>query len=557
MNKFELINPSVARVLDPQLRDFLMRNPIADKNDSIEYRLSRIRDNIRKATINGNSWYLNKLLKEAEELQKVLMRPITWVENGDVFIRPGYIPYLMDDIKLTVEPENGLVYLYTLPKPRPYPMAKPLKYKPYPYQQKAVELLLTMRHATIESATGTGKTIMIVMLAQKLGLKTIVVTPFVPIFEQIYEEFVYYFGSGSVGVYGGGKKKNPRANFVIAVSDSIASINPEDEKAMEYFKGFDVAIFDEAHTLSAETLEAMAFGPLAHIPYRYFFTGTHTRPDGLNNLLQAITGPVVMRYKTKDAIADGVICPFKVRVIDVESDYEGEIDKKDVMAVKRAHFLYNNNIAKAIADTIVRNVVVGDKKRSALVLVSEIRQIYLLYKALLRALQGVDVGKNVFDVMAVATSTISKEAVIKAILPDSVRKKIGRRIKSANFVNAVKNAGLLEPEDWEFVEFIEKSSIPQSIEDFNMGRKRVLVGTTAISTGVNIFPTHLTFNWQGGSSEVTCKQGAIGRSVRRLDLSPYKEYHDPKPFSLIIDFNVKGQPILYNMLKKRLQYYEE
>lgn len=261
-------------------------------------------------------------------------------------------------------------------------------------------------------------------------------------------------------------------------------------------------------------------------------------------------------YRVKKMYLDvkSDICPFKVKVVDVESSFEGYVNTKDAMAIKRAHFLYNDNIAKLIAETVYHNIIKDDKKRSALVLVNETRQIYLLYHALNSIMSGT--GKSVFDVVAVATATTNKESVVRAMMPDETRKRLSRK-KGSALISVVKDSNLLSEEEWKFVDFVEKSDIESAVEDFNLGKKRVLIGTTAISTGVNIFPTHFTFNWQGGSSEIACKQGAIGRSVRRLELSKYKDYHDPKPFSLIIDFNVLNQPVLYSMLKKRLQYYEE
>lgn len=562
MTKFEIITPSIAKVVDPQLKQLLRDKPLQDKNMFLSYRLNKIQNHLQKALLNHNYKYAIKLEKEQKELMQSLYRPISWIDNdnNEVYIRPGYIPYLDDSIKLTIQPESPYVeYKYNLPKPRPYPYYRPLKYTPYPYQLQALNLLLQHRHATVEMATGTGKTLLMIMLAQKLGLKTIIVTPFVSIFQQILDEFTYYFGSSAVGVYGGGKKKNPNARFVIAVSDSIANIT-SNHKDFEYFKSFEVAIFDEAHTLSAETLEAMAFGPLSEVPYRYFLTGTHTRPDGLTELLKAITGPVIMRYDTAQAIKDGYICPFKIKIINVPKPNYNDIniDEKDVLSVKRWYFLYNENIAKVIADNLMHNIIIpGDKnRRSSLILVNEIKQIYLLYKILYEQLQNYNMAHlRLNDLIAVAVSTTTEEAVIRAIIPESIKKKY-RYVKNLAFYIKSNNLFLGDIEK-SFIELIINSDISQSINDFNLGKKRILIGTSAISTGVNLFPTHFTFNWQGGSSEIACKQGAIGRSIRKLELSPYANLHEPKPFAIIIDFNVQNQPILYTMLKKRLKYYAE
>jgi hypothetical protein len=84
-----------------------------------------------------------------------------------------------------------------------------------------------------------------------------------------------------------------------------------------------------------------------------------------------------------------------------------------------------------------------------------------------------------------------------------------------------------------------------------------LIGTRAIATGTNLYPTHNTVNWVGGSSEIITKQGAIGRSTRKLEISKFSQFHEPKEESIIYDFEIKDEPILNNQLKKRIKYYQE
>jgi hypothetical protein len=46
----------------------------------------------------------------------------------------------------------------------------------------------------------------------------------------------------------------------------------------------------------------------------------------------------------------------------------------------------------------------------------------------------------------------------------------------------------------------------------------------------------------GGASEIRTKQGAVGRSVRKLKGTKYEKFHAPKDFSIIWDFKVLGVP---------------
>ena len=104
---------------------------------------------------------------------------------------------------------------------------------------------------------------------------------------------------------------------------------------------------------------------------------------------------------------------------------------------------------------------------------------------------------------------------------------------------------------------LEKVDLQDSVDKFNKGEAKVLIGTKAIATGTNIFPTFNVINWMGGSSEIVTKQGAMGRSTRKLELSKFKDLHKPKPCSMIFDFRVKGIPMLDKQLAKRVSFYQE
>jgi superfamily II DNA or RNA helicase len=113
---------------------------------------------------------------------------------------------------------------------------------------------------------------------------------------------------------------------------------------------------------------------------------------------------------------------------------------------------------------------------------------------------------------------------------------------------------------------LETRKVDQAVEAFNKGEVKILIGTSCIATGTNIYPTHNTINWVGGSSEVRTKQGAVGRSVRLLEKSEFKDLHKQKPISKIYDFRLTNVPkrranskpdILENHLQKRISMYKE
>ena len=111
---------------------------------------------------------------------------------------------------------------------------------------------------------------------------------------------------------------------------------------------------------------------------------------------------------------------------------------------------------------------------------------------------------------------------------------------------------------------LETRKVDDAVEVFNKGEARVLIGTSCIATGTNMYPVHNMINWVGGSSEVKTKQGAVGRSVRVLENSEFKDLHKEKPYAKIYDFKVvenqvneKAVGILEGHLQKRLKMYRE
>ena len=77
-----------------------------------------------------------------------------------------------------------------------------------PYQELALAALLKANHGAISLATGSGKSLVILNLVKKLGLKTLVVAPSVSIAEQLYRDFVKYVGKKYVGRFFSSKKES-------------------------------------------------------------------------------------------------------------------------------------------------------------------------------------------------------------------------------------------------------------------------------------------------------------------------------------------------------------
>lgn len=429
----------------------------------------------------------------AEELKKEVNKTLVFKEDGKYFIRPGSLSYL-NLPNTTVE--NTIKY----PKPKKIAWANPLPFDLHYYQEASAEELIKIIHGNVELCTGAGKSAIILKVCRETGFNTAIIAPSQSIFNELVEKFEFHFGKGNVGKFGDGKKKLGK-RFTICIGDSLSNVKPGTPE-WEFFSKMDMFCVDESHTWGADTLESVCHGVLSEVPYRMFFSGTQTRGDGGEKLLQSIIGPTVHTLTTKAAVEGGFICKHEYAIVNVESS-NPNIQSNDPLEMKRIHFLRNRNIARTIANLCNAT---GERGQQSLVLVEELSQIAMLIPLL--------------------------------------------RVPYA-YAHSEKNAGKLETGG------LEKVDRANSVELFNKNEVKVLIGTSCISTGTNIYPTHYTFNWVGGASEIKTKQGAVGRSVRLGNQNKYQHLCLPKEKAVIFDFNVHDVYIMVKHLEERIGFYNE
>jgi superfamily II DNA or RNA helicase len=453
-----------------------------------------------KKTLN-NQWFKQKNPVEweakCEELKEAINHCLVYTDRDGTYIRSGSVPYL---IEAGIIPESSVENKIQYPSFKPMAWAHMPKYNLHPYQKSTVEKLINERHGCAVLCTGAGKTLAILTIARNMGLKTLIITPSQSIFSEMVENCEHHFGRGNVGMLGDGKKKTDK-KITVCISKSITTLKPDSEH-YNNIKSAQLLLVDETHLFAAESLEEICHGVLSDIPYRFFFTGTHTRGDGSVKLLESITGKVVETLSTKQAVEGGYISDHEFRIVKVESD-KPKYKVSDPIAMKRAHFLRNSNISNFI--TKLSESVYNTKNEKTLVLVEELGQI-------------ADIIKVLKVPYAYAHSGTNKKEL----------EKLG--LKSVN--------------------------VQDEVEKFNKGEVAILIGTSCISTGTNIYPVHHCVNWQGGSSEIKTKQGAVGRSVRKLSGSGYERFHPEKTKAVIWDFDVQNVPTMTQQLKNRIRYYK-
>lgn len=382
---------------------------------------------------------------------------------------------------------------YKLPEPHLIPLDHLFKHKPRYYQQEGVDELIKIGHGAIEFGTGLGKTQCLAMLLKHYGLKSVIITPSVNIANQIYTELEYLFGKNKVGRFFGGKKESGKL-FIVAVDDSVANIQKDDEH-YEQFKNVKVLCWDEVHTCATDILSRVALlGPLSNAPYRFFVSGTVMRNDGRDLLLDAITGPVVKRMTVREGVDQGFLAKPEFRMVWIDSKAQCRSDdpKKQVTA----HVYNNPQIAQTAAE--LANKAVGLMGKQVVILVKEFSQFARLLPYLRHDVRFAHGGVT---------------AANKKLIPKEYHKS--------------------DPE--------------QLVNDFNQGKFPILVGTSCISTGTDIQTVGAILFLRGGKSPIDVAQ-SVGRGTRK----PMG-----KEDCLFVDFGISNVPMLKKHAEARRLIYRD
>jgi superfamily II DNA or RNA helicase len=488
--QLHLASPSRLRLsgFNPQ-QIVLLKSSLTYKDQKVFFEYRKFKHAVWFAHKHGQEAYDQRL----EELKQAVNKCLLFEDEQGLWTWSGLtrkIERLFPEAKFTSDvtyPEQGLLGWDQVPP-----------YKPHAYQEDSKTQLIAYQHAGVEIGTGLGKSLIIYNLLKHYGLKSVVMAPSKDIANKLYEECLRYFGPKKVGFFGDGKKKSSKL-ITIAIAQSLTRIEPGSEHWVELSKA-KVFMADESHQCPASTLAKVCFGLVENAPYRFFFSATQIRNDGLDLLLEAITGPIVYRMTVKEGIEQGYLARLVFTMIKTTSNKT--FDHGDVNEMTRQHLYYNDRVIKQAAT--MANHFVDQQKCRVLILVEELEQFAHLYPLLKHPVKFAHGG-------------VTKE-----------------------------NAGKI-PKPF------HDSDPSMFVKEFNCGEFPILVGTSCITTGTDIKANEVTIYLQGGKSEIQVMQGPCGRSTRLFE---FADGHK-KTTCRVIDFDVENIEDMHRHAQARKSLYEQ
>lgn len=185
-------------------------------------------------------------------------------------------PHVIDDRRIVPEPQQGL---FTLT----------LGLTPHQAQIDAVKAATSVKRGTISSCTASGKSIMMAMLINALGLRTLVVVPNLGLKNQLRDTFTKCFGN----------------------LDHI-TVENIDSPVLRTASKYDLLIIDEAHHVAAATYRELNRTVWKGIYYRFFFSGSPFRSKSSENILmESVAGQVVYKLGYQEAVKSGIVAPIE------------------------------------------------------------------------------------------------------------------------------------------------------------------------------------------------------------------------------------------------------
>ena len=205
------------------------------------------------------------------------------------------------------------------------------KHQPRDYQIEAFVHGVRKRRALLLSPTGSGKSLIIYLLACYYRTKTLIIVPTTSLVHQMASDFEDYgLPKGMVHKIMSGEQKDTDKPFVVSTWQSIYKL------PKKWFQQFNVVIGDEAHLFKAKSLTSI-LSAMDNCKYRFGFTGTLDGTQTHKLVLEGLFGAVRKVTTTADLMEQRHLAelsikalvlkyPEEIRKTMCKAEYQAEMD---------------------------------------------------------------------------------------------------------------------------------------------------------------------------------------------------------------------------------------
>ena len=181
------------------------------------------------------------------------------------------------------------------------------------YQQEVVDTVMRKTVGVVQATTGSGKTVMMINAICTRKQPTLVLVNTLDLLQQFKDRLVDFttLKEEEIGVLGGGSKK--LGPVTLATLQTMNTLKPDTYKNLNQIFG---QIFcDEVHIVAASTFYKILNS--LNAKYRYGFSATPERTDGLDKVIHFAAGPLI--HKVDESHLKDVVIKPEIKY--VKTDY--------------------------------------------------------------------------------------------------------------------------------------------------------------------------------------------------------------------------------------------
>jgi superfamily II DNA or RNA helicase len=244
----------------------------------------------------------------------------------------AYVPnkFTMQDIEQCVEELN-------------------LPVKPYDYQLQSILECVNKKRLTLLSPTGSGKSLIIYVVAQFLHIKTLVIVPTRALVSQMEGDFRDYGYQEDIHLIYAGKDKDSDARISVTTWQSLLRVN------REWFDQFDCVIVDETHQAKAKSLTNI-LEKMISTEYRFGTTGTLDGEQTNRLIIEGLLGPIFRIVTTSELMEDNVLSSLKIRALVLQHDDEICLEAKKWDYPKEVRYVIKNEKRNRFITNLVTKI---------------------------------------------------------------------------------------------------------------------------------------------------------------------------------------------------------
>ncbi|MBI3979031.1 MAG: DEAD/DEAH box helicase [Chloroflexi bacterium] len=280
---------------------------------------------------------------------------------------------------------------------------------PRPYQAEALDAWESAGcRGVVVLPTGSGKTLVALLAAARLGLRTVVLVPTIDLLDQWRRAALrdLQLPDEAAGVCGGGEW-TPAA--FTAMTYQSAALRPAE------LHRFGFLIADEVHHLPADSYRRTA--DAAWTPFRLGLSATPERGDERHADLDELIGPVVYRAEPAALTAAGHLAPYREERVAVRLSQSEQVEYAQAADVYR-RFLRERRAPMASAadfQRLVRQSGADPAAREALLAFGQARRIAFNAEAKLQAVEELLVRHAADRVVVFSESNDAVDALARTL----------------------------------------------------------------------------------------------------------------------------------------------